>query len=95
MTNRRRKGGPAIRPKTTLTGQLFERWGASPDHDLLTLAQDVALLQNISASNLISLARAGGVRPGSGDLPDPQACASGGPRAGLQTDRQTRDARWE
>ena len=58
-------------------GQLFERWGESPDHDGLNLIQDMALLQRLHGNGQITLARAGGVRPGSGDKPDPKLCASG------------------
>lgn len=58
-------------------GQLFERWGESPDHDNLTIPQDIARMQQISSAGLVSFARSGGVKPGSGDKPDPQTCAAG------------------
>jgi hypothetical protein len=58
-------------------GQLFERWGESPDHDNLTIAQDLARMQHISSAGLFSFARSGGVKPGSGDKPNPQICAAG------------------
>jgi hypothetical protein len=57
-------------------GQLFERWGEFPSHDGLTLKQDMQLLSTLSSAGLTSLARAGGIRPGSGDKPDPNACGA-------------------
>jgi hypothetical protein len=58
-------------------GQLFERWGAKLDHDRLNIVQDIALVGKLNAANLTVLARAGGVAPGSGGLPDPVACGAG------------------
>eukprot|EP00750_Incisomonas_marina_P021845 INCI4767.1.p1 GENE.INCI4767.1~~INCI4767.1.p1 ORF type:complete len:403 (-),score=68.27 INCI4767.1:535-1743(-) len=59
-------------------GQLFERWGAQIDHDLLNITQDIAQLSENSQAGVLSLARAGGATPGvGGDAPDPQACAAG------------------
>ena len=58
-------------------GQLFERWGNQLDHDLLNITQDVTQLTANSRAGVVSLVRAGGATPGSGDGPDPQACAAG------------------
>ena len=66
---------------TGMAGQLFERWGENPDHDGLGVLQDMALLENATAASnagQLSLARAGGVRPGSapnGSAPD--VCGAG------------------
>ena len=57
-------------------GQLFERWGNLRDHDLLNITQDIAQLAANSRAGVVSLARGGGGTPGSGDYPDPQACAA-------------------
>jgi len=58
-------------------GQLFERWGANPDHDDLSLQADVRALQRASSTpGVISLARAGGVQPGSNTTSDPVACGA-------------------
>jgi hypothetical protein len=67
-------GSPAA---SSGAGQLFERWGASPDHDGLTLAEDLALLGSLHAHGLTTLSRAGGVKPGSAKKPDPVLCSSG------------------
>ena len=58
-------------------GQLFERWGESPDHDNLTILEDIARMQDYSSKGLVSFARSGGVKPGTGDKPDAQTCAAG------------------
>lgn len=58
-------------------GQLFERWGESPDHDGLNLKQDMALLGDLQSEGLITLARAGGVAPGSSPSANAAACGSG------------------
>jgi hypothetical protein len=66
-----------------MAGQLFERWGNNPDHDGLTVQQDMELLENATgASNAgqLSLARAGGVRPGSDptwNVSAPEICGAG------------------
>jgi len=58
-------------------GQLFERWGESPDHDGLNLTQDIALLGKLQTAGLTTLARAGGVAPGSSHAPSSIACGTG------------------
>ena len=63
-----------------MAGQLFERWGNNPDHDNLSVLQDIQLLENATdASNAgqLSLARAGGVRPGTSNGTSPEVCVAG------------------
>lgn len=63
-----------------MAGQLFERWGENPDHDGLTVLDDMELLKNATAesnSGQYSLARAGGVRPGTGNGTSPEICGAG------------------
>jgi hypothetical protein len=65
---------------TGMAGQLFERWGNKPDHDGMNVLQDMELLENATdASNAgqLSLARAGGVRPGSANASSPEVCGAG------------------
>lgn len=62
-----------------MAGQLFERWGENPDHDGLTVLDDMELLKNATAesnSGQYSLARAGGVRPGTGNGTSPEICGA-------------------
>jgi hypothetical protein len=56
-------------------GQLFERWGESPDHDGLTLGQDIRALRRAATRGVTALARGGGMAPGS-PTPDPVACGA-------------------
>ena len=58
-------------------GQLFERWGELDDHDELDLADDMKLLGELQTDGLITLARAGGVTPGSSPSANAAACGSG------------------
>lgn len=63
-----------------VAGQLFERWGAKEDHDGLTALQDLHLLEAATATSnagQLSLARAGGVAPGSANGTASQVCAAG------------------
>jgi hypothetical protein len=63
-----------------VAGQLFERWGAKEDHDGLTAVHDLDLFETATtASNAgqLSLARAGGVAPGSANGTVSEVCAAG------------------
>jgi hypothetical protein len=61
-------------------GQLFERWGQFTDHDGLSVQQDMALLENLTAASgagqLLSLARGGGGTPGSANASLPETCGA-------------------
>jgi hypothetical protein len=63
-----------------VAGQLYERWGAKQDHDDLDVQQDLELLQTATAASnagQLSLARAGGVVPGSASGSSPEVCGAG------------------
>ena len=62
-----------------VAGQLFERWGQNVDHDGLTVPEDIKLLEKLTgASNTgqYSLARGGGVTPGTANSTSPKVCGA-------------------
>ena len=62
-----------------VAGQLFERWGQKTDHDLLSVPDDIKLHANLTGTSntgQFSLARAGGVTPGTANSTSPEVCAA-------------------
>jgi hypothetical protein len=63
-----------------MAGQLYERWGAKEDHDGKNASQDLKLLATATAASntgQLSLARAGGVAPGSASGSSAEVCGAG------------------
>ena len=63
-----------------VAGQLFERWGQHSDHDGLSVPDDIKLLENLTSSSntgQFSLARSGGVTPGTANSTSSEVCAAG------------------
>ena len=63
-----------------MAGQLFERWAALTDHDLLDVLTDMELLSNLTDPSTNTgqsqLLRAGGYRPGSVHSEHPEVCGA-------------------